>query len=130
MARIPTLQDVASVYQTQAKALAPVKTGAMRDRIKVSYKKLSDFKYSFDLTSLPYIIWWNAPTISRTVKNAQTGNADKINFVYKAANSQPVRDIIREYQVKGIIETEVLKGMREYFDKDGYGKLKQVYRKK
>jgi hypothetical protein len=130
MARIPTLQDVASVYQTQAKALAPVKTGAMRDRIKVSYKKLSDFKYSFDLTSLPYIIWWNAPTISRTVKNAQTGNADKINFVYKAANSQPVKDIINQYAIKGIIETEVLKGMREYFDKDGYGKLKQVYRKK
>jgi hypothetical protein len=130
MARIPTLKDVASVYETQAKALAPVKTGAMRDRIKVSYKKLSDFKYSFDLTSLPYIIWWNAPTISRTIKNAKTGNADKINFVYKAANSQPVKDIINQYAIKGIIETEVLKGMREYFDKDGYGKLKQVYRKK
>ena len=129
MAKIPTLQDVANVYQAQAKALAPVKTGAMRDRIRVTYKKLSDFKYSFDLTSLPYIIWWNAPTISRTVKNARTGNAGKINFVFKAANSQPVKDIINQYTVKAVIETEVLKGMQEYLDKDGYGKLKQVYRK-
>jgi len=130
MAKIPTLQDVANVYKTQAQLLAPVKTGRMRDSIKVSYKKLGDFKYSFDLTAVPYIIWWNAPTISRTVKNARTGNANKINFVYKAANAQPVKDIINQYTVKGLIETEVLKGMQEYLDKGGYGKVKQVYRRK
>jgi hypothetical protein len=130
MANIPTLQDISAVYKTQAQLLAPVKTGAMRDRITVSYKKLGDFKYSFDLTSLPYIIWWNAPTISRTVLNARTANAGKYNFVYKAANSQPVKDIINEYTIKGIVEVEVLKGMQEYLEKGGFGKVKQVYRKK
>lgn len=129
MAKIPTLQDVANVYKTQAQLLAPVRTGTMRDNIRVSYKKLGDFKYAFDLTSVPYIIWWNNPTISRTVRSAKTGNANKINFVFKAANSQPVREIIRDYTVKGVIETEVLKGMQEYLDKSGYNKVKQVFRK-
>lgn len=127
---IPTLKDIAEKYKQKAQSLAPVKTGAMRDRIAVSYKKLSDFKYSFDLNSVAYIIWWNAPTISRTVRNAKTGNADKINFVYKAANSVEVKDIIRDYQVKAVIETEVLQNMRNYFDNNGYGKVKQVFRKK
>lgn len=127
---IPTLKDIEEKYKQKAKDLAPVRTGAMRDRIAVRYKKLGDFKYSFDLSSVAYIMWWNAPTISRTVRNAKTGNADKINFVYKAANSTEVKDIIRDYQVKGIIETEVLQNMRNYFDNNGYGKVKQVFRKR
>lgn len=127
---IPTLKDIEEKYKQKAKDLAPVRTGAMRDRIAVRYKKLGDFKYSFDLSSVAYIMWWNAPTISRTVINAKTGNADKKNFVYKAANSTEVKDIIRDYQVKGVIETEVLQNMRNYFDNNGYGKVKQVFRKR
>lgn len=127
---IPTLQDIAQTYKTQAQLRAPVKTGKMKDNIRVSYKKLGDFKYMFDLASVPYIIWWNAPTISRTVKNAKTGNAGKINFVYVAANSKEVKDIINEYQVKAVIEVEVLGKMRDYFENEGYNKVKQVFRKK
>lgn len=127
---IPTLKDIAQTYKTQAQLIAPVKTGTMRNNISVSYKKLADLRYVFDLSSVPYIIWWNSPTISTTVRNAKTGNAGKINFVYKAANSTPVKDIINSYQVKGIIEVEVLGNMRNYFENEGYNKVKQVFRKR
>jgi hypothetical protein len=127
---IPTLKDIAQTYKTQAQLMAPVKTGTMRNNISVSYKKLDDMRYVFDLSSVPYIIWWNSPTISTTVRNAKTGNAGKINFVYKAANSTPVKDIINSYQVKGIIEVEVLGNMRNYFENEGYNKVKQVFRKR
>lgn len=127
---IPTLQDIAQTYKTQVQLLAPVKTGTLKNNIRVSYKKLGDFKYTFDLSSVPYIIWWNAPTISRTIRNAKTGNRDKINFAYKGANSTEVKDIIRNYQVKAVIDVEVLGNMRNYFENEGYNKVKQVFRKK
>ncbi len=128
MARIPTLDEIKQTYQQKAQSLAPVKTGTMRDSIRVSYKKLKDFSYSFDLNGVAYMIWWNAPTISRTVRAAKTGNVDKINFVYTAANSPEVRNIINEYTVKAVVEAEVLGKMRDYLEKDGYGKVKQVFR--
>lgn len=126
----PTLEDIAQTYKTQAQLRAPVKTGTMRDSIRVSYKKLGEFKYSFDLSSVSYTLWWNKPTVSRTVLNAKTGNVDKIDFVYKARNSKELREVINDYQTKAIIETEVLGRMREYLDNEGFGKVKQVYRKR
>ena len=134
---IPTLKEIAATYQTQAQLRAPVakdtpkrKGGTMQRSIRVSYKQLGEFKYSFDLSSVSYIVWWNRPTISRTVRNAKTGNVDKIDFVYKAAQSPEVKGIINDYQTKAVIEVEVLGRMREYLENEGFGKVKQVYRKR
>ena len=41
-----------------------------------------------------------------------------------------MRDIVNEYQTKAIIEVEVLGRMREYLENEGFGKVKQVFRKK
>jgi hypothetical protein len=130
MATYPTLKEIAATYEQKAQSLAPVKTGTMQRSIRVSYKKLGEFKYSFDLSSVAYIVWWNKPTISRTVRNAKTGNVDKINFVFKAAQSPEVRNVVNQYQTKAIIDVEVLGRMREYLENEGFGKVKQVYRKR
>ena len=127
----PTLKEIAATYQQKAQSFAPVKTGTMQRSIRVSYKKLGEFKRSIDLSCVSYILWWNRPTISKTVRNGRTKNIpEKINFVYKAAQSPEVRDIVNEYQTKAIIEVEVLGRMREYLENEGFGKVKQVFRKK
>lgn len=124
---LPTLDDIAKTYERLAKSTAPVKTGAMRDRIKVSYSKLDDLRYQFDLNGISYMIWWNTPP--KVVKRVKLSRRPEFNFVVRASENKMLRDKIDEY-TKAQIITTVADNMLYYLDKEGYGKVKQVFRKK
>ena len=121
-----TLREIAKTYEDLAKAGAPVKTGTMRDRIKVSYFKLDDLTYQFDLNGISYMLWWNTPP--KVVKRIKLSRKPQFNFVVRAANNPLLKDKIDEY-IKADIVTTVTDNMRYYLEKDGFGKVKQVFRK-
>jgi len=121
-----TLQQIAKTYEDLAKAGAPVKTGTMRDRIRVSYAKLDDLTYQFDLNGISYMLWWNTPP--KVVKRIKLSRKPQFNFVVRAANNPILKDQIDEY-IKADIVTTVTDNMRYYLEKDGFGKVKQVFRK-
>lgn len=121
-----TLQQIAKTYEELAKAGAPVKTGTMRDRIRVSYAKLDDLTYQFDLNGISYMLWWNTPP--KVVKRIKLSRKPQFNFVVRAANNPILKDKIDEY-IKADIVTTVTDNMRYYLEKDGFGKVKQVFRK-
>ena len=121
-----TLQQIAKTYEDLAKAGAPVKTGTMRDRIRVSYAKLDDLTYQFDLNGISYMLWWNTPP--KVVKRIKLSRKPQFNFVVRAANNPILKDKIDEY-IKADIVTTVTDNMRYYLEKDGFGKVKQVFRK-
>lgn len=124
---LPTLKDIAKTYEGLAKATAPVKTGDMKARIAVSYSKLDDLRYQFDLNGISYMIWWNTPP--KVVKRVKLSRKPQFNFVVRAANNPILKDKIDEY-TKAQIITTVADNMLFYLDKEGYGKVKQVFRKK
>jgi len=121
-----TLQEIAKTYEDLAKATAPVKTGLMRDRIRVSYFKLDDLTYQFDLNGISYMLWWNTPP--KVVKRIKLSRKPQFNFVVRAANNPLLKDKIDEY-IKADIITTVTDNMKYYLEKDGFGKVKQVFRK-
>jgi len=121
-----TLQEIASTYQDLAKAGAPVKTGLMRDRIKVSYAKLDDLSYQFDLNGISYMLWWNTPP--KVVKRIKLSKRAEFNFVVRASNSPVLKDKIDEY-IKADVIVTVADNMLFYLDKGGFNKVKQVFRK-
>lgn len=122
-----TLQEIARTYESLAKVTSPYKTGAMRERIKVSYSKLDDLTYSFDLNGISYMIWWNTPP--KVVKRVKLSRRPEFNFVVRAANNPILADKIDEYTKANVITT-VTDNMRYYLEKDGFGKVQQVFRKK
>jgi len=121
-----TLPEIAKTYEDLAKAGAPVKTGLMRDRIRVSYFKLDDLRYQFDLNGISYMVWWNTPP--KVVKRIKLSRKPQFNFVVRAANNPLLKDKVDEY-IKADIITTVTDNMRYYLEKDGFGKVKQVFRK-
>jgi len=123
-----TLKDIAKTYEDLAKATAPVKTGAMRDRIKVSYAKLDDLSYQFDLNGISYMLWWNTPPKIVSKRRRTLSKRSEFNFVVRASNNPTLKDKIDEY-IKADIITTVTDNMQYYLDKDGFGKVKQVFRK-
>jgi hypothetical protein len=123
-----TLQEIAKTYENLAKATAPVKTGAMRDRIKVSYAKLDDLTYQFDLNGISYMVWWNTPPKIVSKRRRTLSKRSEFNFVVRASNNPILKDKIDEY-IKADIITTVTDNMRYYLEKDGFGKVKQVFRK-
>lgn len=127
MATIPTLKDIASKFQELAKKGAPVKTGKMRDRIVASYSKLDDISYQLDINGISYMIWWNVPP--KVVKRVKLSQKPQFNFIVRASKDKQLTDLIGEY-TKGKIITTVADNMLAYLDKEGYGKVKQVFRKK
>lgn len=124
---LPTLEDIAKTYKDIAKSTAPVRTGAMRDRIAVSYSRLDDLRYQLDLNGISYMLWWNTPP--KVVKRVKLARRPEFNFVVKASQSKLLRDKIDEYTKAKIVAT-VADNMLFYLDKNGYGKVKQVFRKK
>jgi hypothetical protein len=122
----PTLADIATKYKELAKRLAPVKTGRLRDSIATSYKKLSDTQYQFDLNMVSYGLWWNVPP--PVVKRVKLSRKPQFNFAVKAANSKDLQTMINQY-VKAEIDIAVTQKMQEAFEKGGYGKLRQSFRK-
>lgn len=62
----------------------------------VPIKKIT-FTIDYNPTEAPYGMWWNDPTVSRTVKNGKTKNIpDKINFVENALKEPKVQQSLNE----------------------------------
>ena len=127
MANYPTLKEIAETYKGLAKSTAPVKTGAMRDRIAVKYSKLDDFSFQLDLNGISYMIWWNTPP--KVVKRKKLAKRPQFNFVVRASKNPILKDKIDQY-TKGAIVTTVADNMLFYLENNGYNKVKQVFRKR
>lgn len=123
---LPTLKDIARTYEDLAKAGAPVKTGAMKARIKASYSTLDEISYQLDLNGISYMIWWNTPP--KVVKRKKLERRPQFNFVVRAANNPILKDKIDEYTKAKIVAT-VADNMLFYLENNGFGKVKQVFRK-
>jgi hypothetical protein len=113
---MPTLKDIAKQIGglTVAKAPQSLK-GSGRKRpgnlkralakantpdkiLKVNSKTKS---FSFEVNYAPngaeYGMWWNDPTVSKTVKNQKTGNDASINFAEQAIYSPIVDSMLDDY---------------------------------
>lgn len=119
-----TLAEISSTYKELARAGAPVRTGRMRDSIAVSYKKLDDLKYEFDLNMVSYGLWWNDPP--KVVKRVKLARRPQFNFVFKAQKDKGLQKMIADYQ-KAEIDLVVTQKMQKAFEKGGYSKLRQSF---
>ncbi len=106
---MPTLKDIAKQIGGLAVAKAPKKTGNLKRKL-ARYNKPSDIltenkttkSFSFELDYAPpgaeYGMFWNDPTVSKTVRNGKTKNVpESINFADKAINSPIIYSLIQDY---------------------------------
>ena len=106
---MPTLKDIAKQIGGLAVAKAPVKTGNLKRKLARANKPSDILKedkttnsFSFEIDYAPpgaeYGMFWNDPTVSKTVRNGKTKNVpESINFADKAINSPIVDSLIQDY---------------------------------
>jgi hypothetical protein len=106
---MPTLKDIAKQIGGLAVAKAPKKTGNLKRKLASANKPANVLKenpstksFSFEIDYAPpgaeYGMFWNDPTVSKTVRNGKTKNIpDAINFADKAINSPIVDSLIQDY---------------------------------
>jgi hypothetical protein len=107
--KTPTLAQVANVIKKKAVALAPKKTGNLKNKLDTynrpagMVKRTMDgnktLSFSFTLDVSPpgaeYGKFWNDPNVSSTVKRGKTPNVPKsINFADKALEDPEVLRMI------------------------------------
>lgn len=106
---MPTLKDIAKQIGGLAVAKAPIKTGNLKKKLArantpanvlTENPKTKSFSFEIDYAPLgaEYGMYWNDPTVSKTVKNGKTKNVpDSINFASKAINSPIIDSLIQDY---------------------------------
>lgn len=106
---MPTLKDIAKQIGGLTVAKAPVRTGNLKrklarantpDKVLVEDKKTKSFSFEIDYSppGAEYGMFWNDPTVSKTVKNGKTKNVPgSINFADKALNSPIIDSLIEDY---------------------------------
>jgi hypothetical protein len=106
---MPTLKDIAKQIGGLAVAKAPVKTGNLKrklakantpDKVLTENPKTKSFSFEIDYAppGAEYGMFWNDPTVSKTVRNGKTKNIpEAINFANKAINSPIVDSLIQDY---------------------------------
>ena len=106
---MPTLKDIAKQIGGLAVAKAPKKTGNLKRKLASANKPANVLKenpntksFSFEIDYAPpgaeYGMFWNDPTVSKTVRNGKTKNIpDAINFADKAINSPIVDSLLQDY---------------------------------
>ena len=106
---MPTLKDIAKQIGGLAVAKAPIKTGNLKKKLarantpdKVLTENKNTKSFSFEIDYAPpgaeYGMYWNDPTVSKTVKKGKTKNVpDSINFASKAINSPIIDSLIQDY---------------------------------
>jgi hypothetical protein len=132
---IKALEDVAQSLRTSVVALAPRKTGKLKDALYrwntpqriLGAKKLPNtliktgkfnLKLSIDVSppGAEYGKWWNDPTVSRTVKSGKTKNVPRsINFVSKAMKEAAIKRKIKELGpiLASIVGQEIMEDFRK-----------------
>lgn len=106
---MPTLKDIAKQIGGLAVAKAPKKTGNLKRKLAAANKPADVLKedkktgsFSFEINYAPpgaeYGMFWNDPTVSKTVRKGKTKNIpDAINFANKAINSPIVDSLLQDY---------------------------------
>ena len=106
---MPTLKDIAKQIGGLAVAKAPIKTGNLKRKLakantpdKVLTENTKTKSFSFEIDYAPpgaeYGMFWNDPTVSKTVSKGKTKNIPgSINFANKAINSPIVDSLIQDY---------------------------------
>lgn len=106
---MPTLKDIAKQIGGLAVAKAPKKTGNLKRKLasantpdKVLSENKQNNTFSFEIDYAPkgaeYGMFWNDPTVSKTVLNGRTKNIPQaINFANKAINSPIVDSLLDDY---------------------------------
>ena len=104
---MPTLKDIARQVGGLAIAKAPVRTGNLKrqlQRANTPSQVLNETKggFSFEINYAPpgaeYGMYWNDPTVSKTVRKGKTKNVpDSINFADKALNSPVIDSLLQDY---------------------------------
>jgi HK97 gp10 family phage protein len=112
MAKFPTLKDIAKEYQNLAKlniqrgSTRAIKTGRLRDSIKVTTSQVGTKKQVMDLKTVYYGVF----------VNFGTRFMDARPFATNAAESDVLKAMIDDY-TKGVIETEVMSKTKMKLDK-------------
>jgi HK97 gp10 family phage protein len=112
MAKFPSLKDIAKEYQNLAKlniqrgSTRAIKTGRLRDSIKVTTSQVGTKKQVMDLKTVYYGVF----------VNFGTRFMDARPFATNAANSDVLKAMIDDY-TKGVIETEVMSKTKMKLDK-------------
>lgn len=110
--RFPSLKDVAQQYENLARLnvqrgnTRAVKTGALRDSIKVTTTQSGFKRQVMDLKTIYYGYFVNFGTVKMRARP----------FATEAANSDVLKAMIDDY-TKGVIQTEVLDGVKKKLDK-------------
>lgn len=106
---MPTLRDIAKQIGGLAVAKAPKKTGRLKRALAkantpndVLKENRQTKSFSFEIDYAPpgaeYGMFWNDPTVSKTVLNGKTKNIPQaINFASKAINSPIVDSLLDDY---------------------------------
>jgi len=107
--KTPTLAQVANLIKKKAVALAPKKTGNLKNKLdtynrpagmvkqKTSGKKTISFSFTIDVSppGAEYGKFWNDPNVSDSVRKGKTPNVPKsINFADKAMEDPEVKLMI------------------------------------
>ena len=106
---MPTLRDIAKQIGGLAVAKAPKKTGRLKRALAKANtpndvlrenKRTKSFSFEIDYAppGAEYGMFWNDPTVSKTVLNGKTKNVPQaINFASKAINSPIVDSLLDDY---------------------------------
>lgn len=106
---MPTLKDIAKQIGGLAVAKAPVKTGKLKkalarantpDKVLKQNPKTKSFSFEIDYAppGAEYGMFWNDPTVSKTVRKGKTKNVpNSINFAQQALYSPIVDSLINDY---------------------------------
>jgi hypothetical protein len=106
---MPTLKDIAKQISGLTVAKAPKKTGNLKRQLakantlaNVLRENPQTKSFSFEIDYAPpgaeYGMFWNDPTVSKTVRNGKTKNIpEAINFADKAINSPIIDSLIQDY---------------------------------
>lgn len=106
---MPTLRDIAKQIGGLATAKAPKKTGRLKralakantpNNVLREDKRTKSFSFEIDYAppGAEYGMFWNDPTVSKTVLKGKTKNIPQaINFASKAINSPIVDSLLDDY---------------------------------
>jgi hypothetical protein len=128
--KTPTLAQVANLIKDKAVALAPKRTGNLKNKLntynrpsgmvkqQVSGKKSISLSFTLDVSppGAEYGKYWNDPNVSDSVRNGKTKNIPgSINFANKALEDAEVKRMIDKVisdmtnDIVGYFKTEVKK---------------------
>jgi len=102
-----SLKDLAKTIRNVGSALAPRKTGNLRNALRsyntpdrmVKTDKNGDATVIFFVAppNAKYGKFWNDPDVSYSVRKQKTGNKASINYGKKAYKSSEVKDAVKKY---------------------------------